>query len=121
METLPQSRDQLLYAEVFISDMPALKDIFLRTQTLKQLNQNFGVPFLLVKKKGEVVAFATLVISEKGEIAFKIYEDRLSDTEKRNFTQRTESYFRKSNTANFRNPEQLKSSILRMVSWLNIG
>lgn len=121
METLPQSRAQLLYAEVFISDMPVLKNIFLQTQTLKQPNQNFGMPFLLVKKKGEVAAFASLVINEKGEIAFKIYEDRLSDAEKRNFTEHAESYFKKNNTANFRNPEQLKSSISRMVGWLNIG
>ncbi|WP_223608311.1 hypothetical protein [Chryseobacterium sp. OSA05B] len=121
METLPQSRDQLVYAEVYISDMPALKNMFLQTQTLKRLNQNFGVPFLLIKKKGEVAAFASLVINEKGEIAFKVYEDRLSDAERRNFTLCAESYFRKNNTANFRNPEQLKSSISRMVGWLNIG
>ncbi|MCT2563577.1 hypothetical protein [Chryseobacterium herbae] len=121
METLRQSRDQLLYAEVYISDMLSLKNIFLQTQTLKKLNQNFGVPFLLVKKKDRVVAFASLVINEKGEIAFKIYEDSLSDVEKRNFTLLAESYFRKNNTANFRNPEQLKSSISRMVGWLNIG
>lgn len=121
METLRPTHEQPVYAEVYISDMPALKNLFLQTQTLRQLNQNFGVPFLLVKKKSEVVAFASLVISEKGEIAFKIYEDRLSDAEKRNFNQHAESYFRKNNTANFRNPEQLKSSISRMVGWLNIG
>ncbi|SFN89611.1 hypothetical protein SAMN05421594_4627 [Chryseobacterium oleae] len=121
METLRQTHNQPVYAEVYISDMPALKNLFLQTQTLKQLNQNFGVPFLLVRKKGEVVAFASLVINEKEEISFKIYENRLSDAEKRNFARHAENYFRKNNTANFRSPEQLKSSISRMVGWLNIG
>lgn len=121
METLRKTPNELVYAEVYISDMLSLKNIFLQTQTLKKLNQNFGVPFLLVKKKTEVAAFASLVINEKGEIAFKIYENSLSDAEKRNFTTRAESYFRKNNTANFRDPEQLKSSISRLVSWLNVG
>ncbi|KFF28363.1 hypothetical protein [Chryseobacterium vrystaatense] len=120
METLLQTNSQLQYAEVYISDMISLKNIFLQTQTLKKLNQNFGVPFLLVKKKSEVVAFATLVISEKEEIVFKIYETGLSASEKSNFTLRAERYFKKSTMANFRDPEQLKSSISRMVSWLNV-
>lgn len=121
METLRPTYDQLAYAEVYISDMLSLKNIFLKTQTLKKLNQNFGVPFLLVKKKNEVTGFASLIINEKGEIIFKIYENSLSESEKRNFTLRAESYFKNNNTANFRNPEQLKSSISRMVGWLNVG
>lgn len=121
METLLQSRDQLVYAEVYISDMLSLKNIFLQSQTLQKLNQNFGVPFLLVKKKDTVLAFATLVLTEKAEIAFKIYESNLTEWEKRSFIFRAEHYFKKKTTANFRNPEQLKSSISRMVSWLNVG
>lgn len=121
METFVQNKAQLVYAEAYISDMTSLKNIFLQTQTLKKLNPNFGVPFLLAKKKEEIAAFASLVINEKGQIAFKIYENSLSNAEKKDFTQRAENYFKKNNTLNFRNPEQLKSSISRMINWLDIG
>lgn len=122
METTAQYREPLQYAEVYISDMLTLKQIFLQSQNTQTLTQNFGVPFLLVKKKSEIVAFASLVINEKGEIAFKIFHSNpFSDSEKKDFITRADNYFKKNNSANFRNPDQLKSSISRMISWLNIG
>lgn len=122
METTVQNHEQLQYAEVYISDMLSLKNIFLQSQNLSGLNQDFGLPFLLAKKKNTVLSFASLVINEKGEISFKIHgKNRLTDTEKQNFTFQAEKYFRKNNTANFRNTDQLKSSISRMVGWQTIG
>lgn len=121
METIIRNQ-QLQYADVYISDMQSLKNIFLQSQNLSRLNHDFGVPFLLAKKRNEILGFASLVINEKGKITFKIYgKGGLTDSEKRNFNLQAEHYFNKNNSANFRNAEQLKSSISRMISWLNLG
>lgn len=120
METNVQHHESLQYAEVYISDMLVLKNIFLQAQNTGKVSSEFGLPFLLAKKKEEVIAFASLVMNEKGGIAFKIYDKTgAQNSEKKNFISRVESYFKKNNTANFRNPEQLKNSICRMISWLN--
>ncbi|MDN3695642.1 hypothetical protein QWZ06_27155 [Chryseobacterium tructae] len=120
METNVQYQEQLQYAEVYISDMLVLKNIFLQAKNTGKINSEFGIPFLLAKKKDEVIAFASLVINEKGGIAFKVYDKSgIQGSEEKNFILRAESYFKKNNTPNFRNPEQLKNSIYRMVSWLN--
>ncbi|WP_426476480.1 hypothetical protein ACP3T3_14155 [Chryseobacterium sp. CBSDS_008] len=120
METTVQHQKQFQYAEAYISDMPVLKNIYLKTQHLENVDQNFGLPFLLTKNDREVLAFASLIVNEKDEIFFKIYDkNKMSATEKRNFFSRAEQYFKSNNTSNFRNPEQLKSSIRRMISWLN--
>lgn len=120
METNIQYQEQLQYAEVYISDMLGLKNIFQQVQNTGKVNPEFGLPFLLAKKKGEVIAFASLVINEKGVIDCKVYDKSgIEASEKKSFISRAESYFKKNNTPNFRNPEQLKNSICRMVSWLN--
>ncbi|MDM1554046.1 MULTISPECIES: hypothetical protein [Chryseobacterium] len=120
METNIQSQEQLQYAEVYISDMWVLKKIFQQTQGTGKVNQEFGMPFLLAKKKNEVIAFASLVANEKEVITFNIYhKEEIKEAEKNNFISKVERYFRKNNTSNFRNPEQLKNSIYKMVSWLN--
>jgi hypothetical protein len=121
METIVQHQKQFQYAEAYISDMWVLKNIFLETQNLKKADQNFGLPFLLAKNGNKVVAFASLIISEKGEISFKIYDKhRMPEEEMDNFFSSAERYCKKNNTPNFRDPEQLKSSINQMISWLNI-
>ncbi|RLJ31423.1 hypothetical protein CLU97_0841 [Chryseobacterium sp. 7] len=120
METIIQHQKQFQYAEAYISDMWVLKNIFLETQNLKTIDQNFGLPFLVAKNGREAVAFASLIINEKDEISFKIYDkNRITEAEKRNFFSRAERYFKNSNTSNFKDPEQLKSSISSMISWLN--
>jgi hypothetical protein len=93
METFTQNQEQLQYAEVYISDMLTLKQIFLQSQNTKTLTPNFGVPFLLVRKKDELAAFASLIINRKGEINFKIFDNnRFSESEKKNFITRAENY-----------------------------
>ncbi len=51
METIVQHHEQIQYAEVYISDLLILKNIFLQAQDDKTVNQSFGLPFLLAKKK----------------------------------------------------------------------
>lgn len=120
METNVQYQEQLQYAEVYISDMLVLKNIFLQSQNTGKVNWHFGLPFLLAKKRDEVIAFASLIISENDGIAFTIYNKAGNpDSEKKNFIFRVENYFKQNRTSNFRNPEQLKNSIQRMVNWLN--
>ncbi|SHH10378.1 hypothetical protein SAMN05421866_2139 [Chryseobacterium oranimense] len=122
METIIRNYQQLQYAEVYISDIPSLKNIFLQVQNSSKLTKEFGVPFLLVKKKNQIVGFASLIINGKGEISFTIYgKNELSDSEKRDFNLRAERYFKQNNSGNFRNADQLKSSIERMIAWLNVG
>ena len=121
METIAQHQEQLQYAEVYISDMLALKNIFLQTQTTSRAASDFGIPFLLAKKKKEIVLFASLIIDEKGEITFVVYDKKgTNEIEKRSFSVRVENYFKRNTTPNFRNPEQLKSSIKSMMSWLEL-
>ena len=121
METMSQHQEQLQYAEVYISDMLALKNIFLQIQTPSKTASDFGIPFLLAKKKKEIILFASLVMGEKGEIKFAVYDKKgTSEIEKRSFSTRVESYFKRNTAPNFRNPEQLKSSIKSMMSWLDL-
>ncbi len=121
METITLHQEPTQYAEAYISDMLMLKNIFLQTQKCKGVDQNFGLPFLVAKRKNEIIAFASLVIDEKNEITFRVYDKKgLTEAEKKNFDNRAESCFKKNNTPNFRNPEQLKSSTRGMVSWLNL-
>ncbi|MCJ7933928.1 MAG: hypothetical protein MUW56_09890 [Chryseobacterium sp.] len=122
METTVQHPEQLQYAEVYISDMLILKNIFLETQNTQKVNTDFGVPFLLAKKNSQVISFASLIIHDKGEITFRVYDKKgMTETEKKNFIFRAETYFKKNNTPNFRNTEQLKNSIYRMTRWLNLS
>ncbi|MEJ5050818.1 hypothetical protein WH221_13360 [Chryseobacterium culicis] len=120
METIIQHQKPFQYAEAYISDMWMLKTIFLETQNVKKADQNFGLPFLLAKNGNIVVAFASLIINENNEISFKVYDkNTMPEVEKRNFFSRAERYLKNNNTPNFKDPEQLKSSISSMISWLN--
>jgi len=122
METVIRNQQQLQYAEVYISDIPSLKNIFLQVQNSSKLTKEFGVPFLLVKKNNQIVGFASLIMNGKEEVSFTVYgKNELSDSEKKNFNLRAERYFRQNNSGNFRNADQLKSSIERMTGWLSVG
>ncbi|KAA2221595.1 hypothetical protein [Chryseobacterium sediminis] len=120
METITQHQKQFQYAEAYISDMLVLKNIFLETQNLKRADQNFGIPFLLAKNDNETVAFASLIVNEKEEVSFRIYDkNTMTEAERRKFFSSAERYFKNNNTPNFKDPKQLKSSVSSMVSWLN--
>lgn len=120
METTVQYQGQIQYAEVYISDMPVLKNIFLQAQPARIAHTDFGLPFLLAKKKNQIIMFASLLINEKGGVTFKIYHKKEAvEQEKQNFYLKAENYFKQNKTSNFQNPEQLKSSIKSMISWLD--
>ncbi|WP_027378684.1 hypothetical protein [Chryseobacterium daeguense] len=119
METTLLNQNQLGYAEVYASDILELKNIFLLKFKLNKINENFGIPFLMIKKKNEAIAFANLVL-KSGKIDFEIYEkESLNEQERNDFLRQANDYFKTKKSENFRNPEQLESSILQMIDWLN--
>lgn len=121
METTLQHQDRLHFAEVYASDIFELKTLFLQKFGLKKINENFGIPFLLIKKENKTVAFASLIINQNEQIDFEIYEiSDLNIKEKEDFKMKARDYFKRNNSANFKNPEQLESSIYQMVNWLNV-
>lgn len=120
METTLQHQDRLHYAEVYASDILELKNLFLQKFNLNTVNENFGIPFLLVKKKNKIVAFASLVINKENQIDFKIYENSdMTMNEKDDFKTKAKNYCKRNNSENFTDPEELKYNIQRMVDWLN--
>lgn len=120
MEKTFQHLDQLHYAEVYASDILELKKIYLQKFGLNTINQNFGIPFLLIKKENKIVAFASLIINNKNQIGFEIYENsEVTINEKEDFKIKAENYCKKNNSGNFTDPEGLRYNILRMVDWLN--
>ncbi|MFP3594260.1 hypothetical protein [Chryseobacterium sp. SIMBA_038] len=121
METAFQPQKQLQISEVYIADIVELKNIFLQLSNLEIVTENFGIPFLMIRQKNNIIAFASLFINQKGETDFVIYEkSSLNTEEKKNFFTHAQSYFKRNNSANYRDPLQLKSSIERMINWLNI-
>ena len=121
METTLQHQDRLRYAEVYVSDILELKNLFLKKFGRDRINENFGIPFMLIKKDNKLKAFASLIINPNNQIGFEIYEfSDLTMKEKKDFRAEADDYFKRNNSGNFRNPEQLKSSIHEMINWLNL-
>lgn len=120
METTLQRQDRLHYAEVYASDILELKNFFLQTFGLNTVNGNFGIPFLLAKKENKIVAFASLIINDKNQIDFEIYENlEIKINEKEDFKTRSKNYCKRNHSENFTDPDELKYNIQRMVNWLN--
>lgn len=121
METTFQPQKQLQISEVYIADIVELKNIFRQISNLEMVTENFGIPFLMIRQKNNIIAFASLIINQKGETDFVIYEKSNSNKEeKENFLTHAQNYFKRNNAANYHDPVQLKSSIERMINWLNI-
>lgn len=113
--------NHLQWDEVYVSDMVVLKDIFLQKQNSGILNEDFGLPFLLAKKAQDVVAFACLVINHLGKIDFILHEvEDLNGEEKKKFQSYAEDYCRRNSSGNYHDPLQLKSTISRILNWINI-
>lgn len=120
METHLLQNNRLHYAEVYASDIFELKNLFLQKFRLNTVNQNFGIPFLLIKKENKIVGFASLIINNKNQIDFEIYENsEVTINEKEDFKIKAENYCKRNNSGNFTDPEGLQYNILRMVDWLN--
>lgn len=121
METSLKPQKALQFAEVYVTDMGALKKIFLQTAVQEQnVTAAFGVPFLLAKKDGKIVAFASFVLNAKEEIDFVIYnEPFMSDEERLIFVSFVTDFIKNRTTDNYHDPEQLKNNITRILQWLN--
>lgn len=121
METSLDYQKTLQFAQVYITDMGALKKIFLQAFSSEQnITASFGVPFLLAKKEDKIVAFASLVLNATEEIGFEIYNDPdMSEDEKLIFVSFVSNYFKEKGTGSYTNPEQLKESISKILKWLN--
>lgn len=121
METRIQYPNNLQYQEVYISDMVILKNIFLQKQNSMTVNESFGLPFLMVKKANAIIAFACLVVNKLGKPDFMIHEVvDLNAEEKGGFKFFVEDYFKRNPSDNYRNPQQLKSTISSIVNWINV-
>lgn len=121
METILQRQKQTQISEVYITDISILRNIFITISNSEKATEAFGIPFLLLKKKNDILAFASLIINQMGKTDFIIYvKSALNTEEKEDFTSHVEKYFRKNNSANYRNPTQLKYSIDRIINWLNV-
>lgn len=120
METDDKIEQNIQPSEVYVSDIPELKKIFLKIFRVKSVDENFGIPFLLMKKGNDISAFASLIINEN-KIDFTIYENPdIPIKEKEKFNEIAKKYYKRSNSANFRNADHLKNRIIRMIDWLNV-
>ncbi|ASK31181.1 hypothetical protein CEY12_14160 [Chryseobacterium sp. T16E-39] len=120
METRLQHTNNLRYDEVYISDLRLLKQIFMQKKDSKIVNEDFGLPFLLAKKKDLIIAFACLVICPDNKIDFMIYGSKdLNAEEQEDFRAYVEEHCKKNSSANYYDPEQLKSTISRLINWIN--
>lgn len=120
METALQNQARLQYAEVYASDILELKNLFLQKFRLNMVNTNFGIPFLLIKKENRIVGFASLIINKNNQIDFEIYENpEVTINEKEYFKTKAQSYCKRNDSENFKDPEELQYNIRRMVDWLN--
>lgn len=120
METTLQHRDRLHYAEVYASDILELKNIFLQERNLNKINENFGIPFLLVRNKKGIIAFASLILNQTHQIDFEIHGQlNLQIDEREDFKIKAKEYCTRNTSDNFVNPDELRYNIQRMVDWLN--
>jgi hypothetical protein len=120
MEMTLQHQDRLHYAEVYASDIFELKSFFLQKFGSDEINENFGIPFLLVKKENKIVVFASLIVNQNFEIDFEIYgNSNFSVKEIEQFKAHAKNYCKRNHSENFENPEELQYNIQRMADWLN--
>ncbi|MFC7347666.1 hypothetical protein ACFQO9_13140 [Chryseobacterium zhengzhouense] len=120
METHLLQNNRLHYAEVYASDIFELKNLFLQKFNVQKISENFGIPFLLAKKKNTAVAFASLILNSENETDFVVHSDQdFNHEERKQFIVTVKEFFGRNNSENFRNPLQLKSNIERMINWLN--
>ncbi|WP_172281598.1 hypothetical protein [Chryseobacterium sp. LAM-KRS1] len=121
METCFLPTGKLQFDEVYISDLVHLKQIFVKERNLKQVNEDFGLPFVMAKKTNEIIAFASLIINDQDTIDFVIFEAGNMDAkEKEAFKKYAEDCFKKAPSDNYNDPGQLKSTISRIINWINI-
>lgn len=80
----------------------------------------FGIPFLLCEKNNKINSFASLILDEKNEIIFQIYDDgSLTNEDKAMFNEYIQNFLTKKRNANFNDVEQLRQSTEQFVHCLS--
>ncbi len=121
MESKAATQEKIKFREVYVFDMEILQNIFIQSMREKAEDKMlFGMPFLLCEKNNEINSFASLVLDEKNEIGFKIYDNgNLTEEDKFVFTESIRKFLRKNRSANFNNAAQLKQSTEHFIHYLN--
>ncbi|AWK02823.1 hypothetical protein HYN56_00770 [Flavobacterium crocinum] len=121
MESTASTQEKTTFKEVYIFDMEVLQNIFIQNRGKKTDDKMlFGIPFLLSKKSNKINAFTSLILDQKNEIQFKIYDDgSLTDEEKITFNEYILNFLKKKRSANFNNALQLKQSTEHFVHYLS--
>lgn len=119
MTTTYPIQQHINFSEVYYKDIHLLKSKFLDVKNCTNITEEFGLPFLLIKKRKNIIGFASL-ITTNNKISFNInYFGQLHEDDKTIIHDYVQNYFKIQKTANFTYPLQLKSSINNLIYWLN--
>jgi hypothetical protein len=121
MESKATTQEKRTFREVYIFDMEILQNIFNKNSNVKAEDKMlFGIPFLLCEKDNKINSFASLILDEKNEIIFQIYDDgSLTNEDRTIFNEYIQNFLEKKRNANFNNAEQLRQSTEHFVHCLS--
>ncbi|KAF2332929.1 hypothetical protein [Flavobacterium ginsenosidimutans] len=121
MESKTATQKKITFREVYIFDMEILQIIFNKNINVKAEDKMlFGIPFLLCEKNNKINSFASLILDEKNEIIFQIYDDgSLTNEDKAMFNEYIQNFLTKKRNANFNDVEQLRQSTEQFVHCLS--
>lgn len=112
---------ELQFQEVYVSDILPLKHFFNELNGVAKdapVNAAFGIPLIQVKCGNEIIAFASLTVSDMNE-------NKLSVFQKSSFNLAKEKEWKSMAEQTFRQQsdllckEQFENSVIRLTSWLN--
>jgi len=121
MESKATTQEKRTFREVYIFDMEILQNIFHKNSNVKAEDKMlFGIPFLLCEKDNKINSFASLILDEKNEVIFQIYDDgSLTNEDRTIFNEYIQNFLKKKRNANFNNAEQLRQSTKHFVHCLS--
>lgn len=121
MESKATTQEKRTFREVYIFDMEILQNIFNKNSNVKAEDKMlFGIPFLLCEKDSKINSFASLLLDEKNEIIFQIYDDgSLTNEDRAMFNEYIQNFLKKKRNANFNNAKQLRQSTEHFVHCLS--
>lgn len=120
MEAILTNKINLQYSNVYAKDLVILKHHFLALNHCKELTQEFGLPFLIIKKNKKVIAFSSLININNEKIGIhNFYTSSISDEEKAEIEHQSNLHFSNGMSSNFKDVAQLQVSINQLIFWLN--
>lgn len=121
MESKAVTQKKINFREVYVFDMEVLQNIFIQNMREKAEDKMlFGIPFLLCEKNNKINSFASLILNQKNEIEFRIYDDgSLTNEDKALFNNYIKNFLKKKNSANFNNAAQLRQSTDQFIHYLS--